>query len=255
MLRHDVVNAAFALAFALVAALASATAAGTTGPWFSSEVSSLVLQASLFAAIVTAFVLLGFAATYVARLEGARRAIDLQIATIPESVHLPTGPEVTITPDIVRTIPPSDEEVVDLLKTLATPAAHRLPQGEIEIAGTLVEISAALQATRIRKEVLRVLIRERVRLEADRGRVARIVAGPTVMALLVIGMAGAMLPGVQGFAQTNFRLTTGLVLFLAYGLAFLVAWALAALVSVVRRVPEPRNETRPAPKFQLIRTR
>jgi hypothetical protein len=38
-------------------------------------------------------------------------------------------------------------------------------------------------------------------------------------------------------------------------LAFLVAWALAALVSVVRRVPEPRNGTPPEPKFKLIRTR
>jgi len=83
-----------------------------------------------------------------------------------------------------------------------------MPQGEISVAGTLVEISAALQATRTRKEVLRVLIRERVRVESDRTRVAGTVAGPIVMALLFAGMAGAMLPGVQGFAETNFQLTT-----------------------------------------------
>ena len=255
MPRPGVVNVAFAVVFGLVAVFAAATAAGTTGSWFSVEVSSLVFQTSIFAAIATAFVLFGFAATHVARLEDARRSIDLRIATIPESIHLPTGAEVTITPDIVRTIPPSDEEVDELLTTLATPTATAMPQGEISVAGTLVEISAALQATRTRKEVLRVLIRERVRVESDRTRVAGTVAGPIVMALLFAGMAGAMLPGVQGFAQTNFQLTTGIVLYLAYGLAFLVAWALAALVSLVRRTPEPRNGDWPEPKPKLIRSR
>src|SRR5438309_1157871 len=241
MPRTGVVNVVFAVVFGLVAALAAATAAGTTDSWFSVEVSSLVFPTYIFATIVTAFVLFGFAATHVARLEDARRSIDLRIATIPESIHLPTGAEVTITPDIVRTIPPSDEEVDELLTTLATPTATSMPQGEIAVAGTLVEISVALQATRTRKEVLRVLIRERIRVESDRRRVAGTVAGPIVVALLSAGMAGAMLPGVQGFAQTNFQLTTGVVLFLAYGLAFLVAWALAALASLVRRAPEPRN--------------
>ncbi|TLZ69630.1 MAG: hypothetical protein E6K09_00080, partial [Methanobacteriota archaeon] len=181
----------FAVVFGLVAVFAAATAAGTTDSWFSVEVSSLVFQTSIFAAIVTAFVLFGFAATHVARLEDARRSIDLRIATIPESIHLPTGAEVTITPDIVRTIPPSDEEVDELLTTLATPTATSMPQGEIAVAGTLVEISVALQATRTRKEVLRVLIRERIRVESDRRRVAGTVAGPIVVALLSAGMAGA----------------------------------------------------------------
>src|SRR3989442_1080291 len=144
MPRTGVVNVVFAVVFGLVAALAAATAAGTTDSWFSVEVSSLVFQTSIFAAIVTAFVLFGFAATHVARLEDARRSIDLRIATIP---------------------------------------------------------------------------------------------------------------GVQGFAQTNFQLTTGIVLFLAYGLAFLVAWALAALASLVRRAPEPRNGDWPEPKPKLLRAR
>src|SRR2546428_414245 len=150
MPRTGVVNVVFAVVFGLVAVFAAATAAGTTDSWFSVEVSSLVFQTSIFAAIVTAFVLFGFAATHVARLE---------------------------------------------------------------------------------------------------------VAGPIVVALLSAGMAGAMLPGVQGFAQTNFQLTTGVVLFLAYGLAFLVAWALAALASLVRRAPEPRNGDWPEPKPKLLRPR
>src|SRR3989454_1788248 len=232
MPRPGVVNVAFAVVFGLVAVFAAATAAGTTGSWFSVEVSSLVSQPSISAAIATAFVLFGFAATHVARLDDARRSIDLRIATIPESIHLPTGAEVMITPDIVRTIPPSDEEVDELLTTLATPTATAMPQGEISVAGTLVEISAALQATRTRKEVLRVLIRERVRVESDRTRVAGTVAGPIVMALLFAGMAGAMLPGGQGVAQTNFQPPPGVVFFPPFGRGFPVAWALPAPASL-----------------------
>src|SRR3989442_2860147 len=209
MPRPGVVNVAFAVVCGLVAVLAAATPAGTTGSWFSVEVSSLVFQTSIFAAIATAFVLFGFAATHVARLEDARRSIDLRIATIPESIHLPTGVEVTITPDIVPPIPPTDAEVDELLSTLATPTANAMPQGEISVAGTLVEISAALQATRTRKEVLRVLIRERVRVESDRPRVAGPVAGPIVMALPFAGMAGAVQTRGAGVAQTNFQLTAG----------------------------------------------
>src|SRR5256712_11738331 len=207
MPRTGVVNVVFAVVFGLGAALAAATAAGTTDSWFSVEVSSLVFQTSIFAAIVTAFVLFGFAATHVARLEDARRSIDLRIATIPESIHLPTGAEVTITPDIVRTIPPSDEEVDELLTTLATPTATSMPQGEIAVAGTLVEISVALQATRTRKEVLRVLIRERVRVESDRRRGAGTVAGPILVVLLSAGMAGAGLTGAGRFATCDIVIT------------------------------------------------
>ncbi len=243
MSRPTLVNAAFAALFAFLATVAAATAAGTTGPWFSVEVSALVFQTSIFAAIVTAFVLVGFAATHLARLEDARRSIDLRVAMIPESVHLPTGADVTISPDIMRTIPPSDEEVDELLTTLATPSAHAAPQGEIEVAGVLVEVSAALTAVRTRKEVLRVLIRERARIQADRARVAGTVAAPIAMALLLVAMAGAMLPGAQGFGEANFRLNTGLVLFLAYGLAFLVAWALAVLASLVSHIPESGTGT------------
>src|SRR5207245_5557002 len=106
-----------------------------------------------------------------------------------------------------------------------------MPQGEIAVAGTLVEISVALQATRTRKEVLRVLIRERARVESDRRRVAGTVAGPIVVALLSAGVAGAVLPGVEGLPQTNFQLETGGGLFLPYGRGVLVAVALAAVAA------------------------
>src|SRR5437879_13386664 len=120
MPRTGVVNVVFAVVFGLVAVFAAATAAGTTDSWFSVEVSSLVFQTSIFAAIATAFVLFGFAATHVARLEDARRSIDLRIAAIPESIHLPTGAEIKISPDIVQNIPQSYKGVEHVIIHLAT---------------------------------------------------------------------------------------------------------------------------------------
>src|SRR5437879_12397039 len=128
MPRTGVVNVVFAVVFGLVAVFAAATAAGTTDSWFSVEVSSLVFQTAIFAAIVTAFVLFGFAATHVARLEDARRSVDLRIATIPGSLTLPTGAGVTITPGLVWAIPPSAEEVDGLPTPHATRTANQMPQ-------------------------------------------------------------------------------------------------------------------------------
>src|SRR5437879_13560248 len=105
MPRTGVVNVVFAVVFGLVAVFAAAAAAGTTDSWFSVEVSSLVFQTSIFAPIVAAFALFGFAATHVARLEDARRSRDLRIATLPTRLHLPTGAAVTITAHTARPRP------------------------------------------------------------------------------------------------------------------------------------------------------
>jgi hypothetical protein len=252
--RSALVNAAFAAVFAVLAAFAAATAAGTTSPWFTAELSGIVYETTIIVAVISAFVLVAFSATHVARLEEARRAIDLRMAMIPERVHLPTGAEVTITPELVRTIPPSDDEIDELLTTLATPSANAVPQEEFGVAGTLVEVSAALTAARTRKEVLTVLLRERARVQADRARVAGTVVAPIALALLLAAMAGAMMPGVQGFAAANFQLNTGLVLFLAYGLAFLVAWSLAMLASLVGRAPESGEGVEPTTKSKPQKT-
>jgi hypothetical protein len=55
------------------------------------------------------------------------------------------------------------------------------------------------------------------------------VAGPLVMLLIFIAISLRMLPTTEGFAQAEFQLNTGLVLFLNNGWPFLVAWTLAAI--------------------------
>src|SRR5213076_2504812 len=90
--------------------------------------------ASLVGAVVVAIALAAVAVGHVGRLEDARRGIGLRIAAMPEADLLPVAP----------------------------------PGMEIEVTGTLVELSAALTAARTRKELLKALLVERARVEVAR---------------------------------------------------------------------------------------
>jgi len=246
--RPFLVNAAFAAVFVVIGILALGTAVGTTGPWFSATLSASAYSVSLIGAIVVAAALGSIAATQIARLEDARRSIDLRISGLPEAIHLPKGLEARLTPEAIRTIPPSDEEVDELLTTLATPTPGAPLEAEIELTGTLVEVSAALAAARTRKELLKALLVERTRVEAARVGVWPSVAGPIAIALLFAFAASAMLPGSEGFAATHYQLNTGLVLFLGYGWAFLGLWTVMAFVLLSSRVQA--EECKPIPVGQ-----
>src|SRR2546427_11875655 len=157
---------------------------------------------------------------------------------MPEADLLPTGEAPLVTSEAITMMPPSDEEVDDLLTTLATPVPGAPPGMEIEITGTLVEVSAALTAARTRKELMKALLIERARVEAAREAAAPSIAGPIIVALLFASAAGAMLPGSDGFAASHFQLNTGLILFLGYGWMFLGLWAVfARRVLTARRSP------------------
>jgi len=106
---------------------------------------------------------------------------------------------------------------------------------EIEVTGTLFEVSAALTAARTRKELMKALLVERARVEIARASAAPSVAGPIVVALLFAVAAGAMLPGSETFAVSHFQLNTGLLLFLGYGWMFLLLWAVLALSLLTAR--------------------
>src|SRR5437870_10115816 len=175
-----------------MAVFAIATASGTTSAWFSPAVSSQAYAASLIGAAVVAIALATTAVSHLGRLEDARRGIALRIAGMPEADLLPVGEATLVTAEAIKMIPPSDEEVDELLTTLATPVPGAPPGMEIEVTGTLVELSAALTAARTRKELLKALLVERARVEVARTAAAPSVAGPIAIALLLAFAAGAM---------------------------------------------------------------
>jgi len=233
--RPILIHSAFAAVFAVISIFAVATASGTTGPWFSAALSSQAYAASLVGAVVVAIALATATVSHLGRLEDARRGLALRIAGMPEADLLPMGEATLVTADAIKMLPPSDEDVDELLTTLATPVAGAPPGMEIEITGTLVEVSAALTAARTRKELMKALLIERARVETARVAAAPSIAGPIVVALLFACAAGAMLPGSDGFAASQFQLNTALLLFLGYGWMFLVLWAVLALSMLTAR--------------------
>lgn len=236
--RPILVHSAFAAVFAVIALFAVMTAGATTAPWFSSALSSQAYAASLVGAVVIAVALASATVSHLGRLEDARRGLALRIAAMPEADLLPTGEATLVTAEAIKMLPPSDEEVDELLTALATPVPGAPPGMEIEITGTLVEVSAALAAARTRKELMKALLIERARVEKARAAAAPSIAGPMVVALLFAFAAGAMLPGSEAFAATHFQLNTALLLFLGYGWMFLVLWAVLALAMLTAR-PSP----------------
>src|SRR2546422_5982557 len=233
--RTLLIHSAFAAVFAVMAIFAIATAGGPPSAWSTPPVSSQAYAASLIGAVVVAIALATTAVGHLGRLEDARRGIALRIAGMPEADLLPLGEATLVTAEAIKMMPPSDEEVDDLLTALATPVPGAPPGMEIEVTGTLVEVSAAITAARTRKELMKALLVERARVEAAREAAAPTIAGPIIVALLFASAAGAMLPGSDGFAASHFQLNTGLILFLGYGWMFLVLWAVFALAMLTAR--------------------
>jgi len=233
--RTLLIHSAFAAVFVVMAVFAIATASGTTAAWFSPAVSSQAYAASLIGAVVVAIALATTAVSHLGRLEDARRSIALRIAGMPEADLLPAGEATLVTAEAIKMMPPSDEEVDDLLTALATPVPGAPPGMEIEVTGTLFEVSAALTAARTRKELMKALLIERGRVELARASAAPSIAGPIAVALLFAIAAGAMLPGAETFAASHFQLNTALLLFLGYGWMFLLLWAVLGLSLLTTR--------------------
>src|SRR3989454_6166218 len=227
--RTLLIHSAFAAVFAVMAISAIATASGTTSAWFTPAVSSQAYAASLIGAVVVAIALASAAVGHLGRLEDARRGIALRIAGMPEADLLPVGEATLVTAEAIKMMPPSDEEVDDLLTALATPVPGAPPGMEIEVTGTLVEVSAAITAARTRKELMKALLVERARVETARASAAPSIAGPIVVALLFAVAAGAELPRAGDLAAAPFHLKTPLLPFLRYGWVFLLLWAVLGL--------------------------
>lgn len=233
--RPIIIHSAFAAVFVVIALFAFLTAAGTTASWFSPEISAQAYAASLVGAVVVAIALATATVNHLGRLEDARRGLALRIAAMPEADLLPAGEATLVTAEAIKMMPPSDEEVDELLTALATPVPGSSPGMEIEVTGTLFEVSAALTAARTRKELMKALLIERARVETARVSAAPSIAGPIVVALLFAVAAGAMLPGSGTFAASHFQLNTAFLLILGYGWMFLVLWAVLALSLLTTR--------------------
>jgi len=215
------VTGSFVAIFALIGYLAWTTALGTTGPWFSPAISQQVYSATLISATVLVVGLVAFASAQAAAAARETRALDLRIAILRGSgvAHVPG---VIDTNGDLEDAPPPIIEAPTRGVGAALVSIRRQGHDSLETITSFAVHEAPEVALREFSRVRNLLLGAKARLRSA-------VAGPSAMGTVFLGIAGAMLPGSEGFLQYHFFLNTTLILFLGYGWPFLAAWASAGL--------------------------
>lgn len=218
--RSILISLLFVGALAVVAQLAWTTAGGTSGSWFSSEVSRDVFSTTLVAGTVLVAVLGGLASSQSAAASREARSLDLRLALVRGGLATSAAGGIDIDRDI--------EETLDEILGGTGEGAAPVVTVDREAHDTLVVATA--ESRSLRQEVVaREISRMRAALTHASRRIWGAVAGPMSVGLLFLGIAGAMLPGSEGFLQTQYVLNTALILFLGYGWPILVGYTAVAL--------------------------
>jgi low affinity Fe/Cu permease len=227
-LRPSIVVAVFVVLFAVIANLAWVTAVTTRGPWFSATVSlqmySLVILVASFLAVVLVLV----ASTHVTAIDATLSRLDRRIAQVRSTPAVVHGPVRSDSVPAVRDAPADSDPDFDIYANGGTRVVMAAEKDGHDALVDLPEVVRSV-APSTRTDALRVLVRERIAQREARSRVRWIAFGPTFGSVVFLAIAAMMLPGSEGFAAVHYQLNTTLLLFLAYGLAPLVAWSVLTL--------------------------
>jgi len=220
----------FGIVFAAIADLAWLTAVKTTAPWFTSTISSQMYASTLTAGSLGALLLISIATGRLARLKpfrwlpgsrgGFRRERTGTLVNGEAGASLAGGP------------PPAPEGIEQIIADLEKLTEVPLHDGRETGRGGTVQVSVPRSVARSRGSPLESALTagDPERSQAQRAFVWQTVAGPLAMLIVFVTIGGAMLPGSGAFAMAHFQLNTGLILFLGYGWAFLVAWTVVAIL-------------------------
>jgi hypothetical protein len=175
----------------------------------------------MIAATVLVAVLGALASGQAASTAREARALDLRLNILRGSGVIVSGSSGI---DIDRDIEETLDEILGGVDGSAAPTVTM----DREAHDTLVTVTAEGRAQR-QDVVLREVARARSALHKAGSRIWGAVAGPMAAGIVFLGLAGAMLPGSEGFAESHFMTNTALILFLGYGWPFLVGWVAVGL--------------------------
>src|SRR6266513_1070339 len=210
--RLIVATLLFLGAFAVIGQLAWNTASATSGPWFSPAISRDVYSTTMIAATVLVAVLAAREA----------RALDLRFNILRGSGVMASGSGgIDIDADI-------EDTLNEILGGVDGSAAPLVTMDREAAHDTLVAVTTEGKALR-QDVVLREVARARSALHKASSRIWGAVAAPMTAGIVFLGIAGAMLPGAEGFAASHYMTNTALILFLGYGWPVLVGWVAVGL--------------------------
>jgi len=233
----------FVVLFGLIAILARAVAVTTEGPWFSAEISLQMYSFTLLAAVVVAVGLSVLGAIRVSHLDSLLFSLSLRISSLRRAAGLIEGKPEEAAESPSSSFTRGSEggvRVVDLGNPLT--AQGMSPALEVSVLD-FPELSMAV-ANGNYAELEKELVTRHERIEDARRRVWWSFAGPLVASLVLVTIAGTMLPGADGFATANFRLNTTFILFIGYGWWLLILWLVYAIVTLPTGA-EKRKRFRP----------
>jgi len=223
--RPRALAAGFGAYFAIVGIATWLFARTLTFPWYQADLTRWVYTTFMLVAAIFLVGMGGLALSIRSSFTRQIREIDARLGAVvrgsSQDSMPPPLPETQEVPDTV------DRDIDELLESLseveatATQESQAMDAGDGSGRGSLVEGDDSGPGTR------------RERLVQRRKFLGRYLFGPVLVAAFIVGLSGMMLPGADGFAQTNYQLNTTLILGIGYswvGVGLYVAATVYGLV-------------------------
>jgi len=226
----------FGVFFAIVAYFAWTFAAGLPPPgWFDAGITRWIYTTYMLVAAIFLVGLGGLALSI--RRSFARQIRELEGKYARDSPNNPGFN--SLPPPLPETMPGRDhvdrdiDELLESLSEVEATAARDARAMEMEPAG--MTDAPTVQGTD------REIAIRKSRLQQRQKLLARYLVGPASASAFILGVSGMMLPGSDGFAQTNFALNAALILGISYGWIGVGAYIAATIAALVSRGSNKRK--------------
>ena len=225
-IRPMALAAAFGVLFVIIAGVSWSFASGLADPWYPADLSRWVYTTNMLVAAVFLAALGGLGLSIRKSFNRQMRDLAKREGTGAEGLSdalPPPLPETGNLPDRV------DRDIDDLLQSLSEIEAKSAEEAEaMEIAADTLPVQTPEPGMPSEEPSAAQRLRERHKA------LGRYLLGPGLVAAAILGLSGMMLPGSDGFAQTNYQINTALILGIGYswgGLGAYVASTIYALVA------------------------
>ena len=222
-IRPRVLAAGFGAYFVIIAIVSYQYVQGLPTAWYLADITRWIYTTYMLVAAVFLVGAGGLAVSIRSSFSRQIRELDARLGSMvrgaPQDALPPPLPE---TPNVRDTV---DRDIDELLESLSE--VEETATREVQVMD--LDTNPVIPTHEDDGE----LATRRERLLDARKFLGRYLIGPAIVAALILGFSGMMLPGADGFAQTYYKLNTALILGIGYswvGVGWYVAVTVWALV-------------------------